>query len=136
MDQSNIKTSWANSASLCLTPFSFVDCNTILSPGLVPLLFSSFSWQVSHSFGISKILGSSRQLQLHRLLFQCQGSNMIFWGSPKGLIHTYSMVLGSSRVWLTPQPVLMLFFVVVPWYWHLPICWCLLLQLGFTNSLC
>ena len=44
------------------TPFSFVDCSTLLSLGLVPLPVSRHPpWQVSHVSGISNILDSPRQ---------------------------------------------------------------------------
>ena len=39
------------------TPFSFVDCSTLLSLGLVPLPVSSSPQQVSHDSGISNISG-------------------------------------------------------------------------------
>ena len=40
-----------------LTPFTFVDCNLLLFPGLVPLSVSSFPQQLSHDSGISRVLG-------------------------------------------------------------------------------
>lgn len=39
-----------------LIPFSFVDCNTLISLGLVPQFDSNSTWQVSWDFGISNIL--------------------------------------------------------------------------------
>lgn len=68
------KTSWTNS-KLCIstsddktlfrppTPFSFVDCHTLLSLGLVPLPVSSSPQQVSHSSGIPQHLGVSKAIQ-------------------------------------------------------------------------
>lgn len=48
-------------------PFNCVDCNTLLSHGMVPLPVSSFLQQISHDSGISNILGSPRK---YRLLLQ------------------------------------------------------------------
>ena len=71
--KARLKTSWANS-KLCISmsdvkalfssliPFSFVDCNTLLSLGLVPLSVSSFPWQVSHNSGIYNIFGISNKI--------------------------------------------------------------------------
>ena len=39
---------------------TFVDCNKILSSGLIPLPLCSFPQQISYGSGISKILGSPR----------------------------------------------------------------------------
>ena len=70
------KTSWENS-KLCIsmfdvrilfrspTLFSVVNCNTLLSLGLVPRPVSSSPQQVSHGSCISNILGSLRQSRLH-----------------------------------------------------------------------
>lgn len=70
--QDKSKTSWIN-CKLCVsmsdvktlfkspTPFSFVDCDILLSLGLVLLPASSFPWQVSHN---SSILESPRQPRL------------------------------------------------------------------------
>ena len=76
--KAKLKTSWANSKLYISVPdvkmlfrsprpFSFADCSTLLSCGLVPLPVSSSPWQVSHNSGISNILGFPRQsrLQLH-----------------------------------------------------------------------
>jgi hypothetical protein len=48
-----------------LHPRSFADCNTLLSPGLIPLLVCSSSWQTPHGSGISSILGSLTRSSLH-----------------------------------------------------------------------
>ena len=47
-----------------LTLFSFVDCSTLLSLGLVLLPVSSSPQQGSHGSGISNILGPLRQFSL------------------------------------------------------------------------
>lgn len=77
--KARLKPSYANSkqflmlwmASLCLVPrpFSFVNCNMLLSLGLVLLPVSSSLWQISHDLCIFRILGFPRQsrLHLHRL---------------------------------------------------------------------
>ena len=74
--KARLKTSWANS-KLCIsmsdvkvlfrspTPFSFVDCNTLLSLGLVPLPIISFPQLISHGSGISNTLESPRQSKVH-----------------------------------------------------------------------
>ena len=49
------------------TPFSFVDCNPLLSLGLVSILFSSFSWHLQN-FGVSKATQSSPSLP-HTMAF-------------------------------------------------------------------
>lgn len=79
---------WANSR-LCIavsdvkalfrspTPFIFVDCNTLLALGLVPFPVSSLPWQVSHSSGISNILGSPKQSRLHLYSF----TQWLLWAS-------------------------------------------------------
>ena len=92
--------------------FIFVDCNKLLSPGLVPLPVSSLPQQIAHSYGISKILGSPRQLQCYSFLFQCLGSIHDLLGfSSSALCSTL------SSGWSTP--LLLLFLVIIPWYWHL-----------------
>jgi hypothetical protein len=90
------ETSWANS-KLCISKssqsslqisssfFIFVESNKLLSPGLVPLPISSILQQISYGSGISKILGSSRQLQCYSFLFQCLGSTHDLLDSSKGL---------------------------------------------------
>ena len=97
LDQSKTKNQFENS-KLCIsmsdvkmffrspTPFSFVDCNTLLSLGLVPLPVSSSPWQVSHGSGISNILGSPRQSRLHLHSFSTMASLGLHAGTP--LTHT------------------------------------------------
>ena len=76
MNQSETKTSLANfklyismsdvkTFFRSQTPFSFVDCNKLLSLGLVRLPANRFSWQVFHVSGISNILGSPRLPRFH-----------------------------------------------------------------------
>jgi hypothetical protein len=47
-----------------LTPFSFVDCNTLLSLGLIPLPVSSFPRQVPHDSSMPNIWGSPRRSRI------------------------------------------------------------------------
>ena len=67
--------------------FIFVDCNKLLSPGLVPLPVSSFPQHVSHGSGIFNIFESPRQFQCYSFFFQCLGFHLIFWTPPKGWHH-------------------------------------------------
>ena len=76
--------------------FIFVDCNKLLSPGLVPLPVSSFPQHVSHGSGIFNIFESPRQFQCYSFLFQCLGFHLIFWTPPKGWHHFSSSALCST----------------------------------------
>jgi hypothetical protein len=115
--------------------FIFVDCNKLLSAGLVLISFSSFPRQIVHGSGISNILGSPRQLQCYNFLFQCLGSTHDLLCSSEelaSLLQLYS--LKHSKLRLTN------FTAAAALGDHLmalasPKHWSLLLQLGFTNNL-
>ena len=52
------------------SPFSFVDCNTFLSPGLVPYSVSSSAWQISHDSDLSNTIKIQASLsQFHIMAF-------------------------------------------------------------------
>lgn len=66
------------------------------------LLAAFFPSQLSHSSGISNILGSPRQLQVHGFLFQCLGYTHD-QSSSKGLGSLLQLSpLKHSNLWLTP----------------------------------
>lgn len=55
-------TSDINTLFSSLTPFRFVDCNTLLSLGLVPHLVIRDPWEVSQDSGISNSLAFPKHL--------------------------------------------------------------------------
>ena len=75
-----------NSLQISNLFFIFVDCNKLLSLGLVPLPVSRFPQQIVHGSGISNILGSPRKIQCYSFLFQCLGSTHNLLGFSKGLV--------------------------------------------------
>lgn len=71
------------------TPFSFVDCSTLLSLVLVLYLLCSSSPQMSHTSIITNILESPRQFRLHLHIF----TQWLLWASMQGhLWHTPGLV--------------------------------------------
>ena len=91
-----LRTNQSNRFSDLHSFFIFVDCNKLLSPGLVLLLVISFPQHASHGFGIFNIFESPRQFQCYSFLFQCLGFHLIFWATPKGWHHFSSSALCST----------------------------------------
>jgi hypothetical protein len=116
--------------------FIFVDCNRLLSPGLVPLPVSSFPHHVSNGSVIFSIFGSPRQFPCYSFLFQCLGFHLIFWAPPKGWHHFSSSALYStlSLCWLIHSNMAAV-LGDYPMVLTSPIHWGIPFQLGFTNSL-
>jgi hypothetical protein len=52
-------------------------------------------------------------------VFNVWDRHIIFWAPPKGWCHFFNSALCStlSSGWSTP--LLLLFLVIIPWYWHL-----------------
>jgi hypothetical protein len=70
----------------------FVDCNKLLSPGLVPLPVSSLPQQVTLGSEIFSSFGSPRQFQCYSF-FQCLGSTHDLLGASKGLVSLLQLCL-------------------------------------------
>ena len=109
--------------------FIFVDCNKPLSSGLVPLPVSSFPQQIIHGSGISKSWGLQGNFNVIASCFsvwiQTWSKELVLllqlsplWHSKLRFIHsTAAAVLGDHPMVLVS-----------------PICWGILLQVGFINS--
>jgi hypothetical protein len=100
--------------------FIFVDYSKHLSPELFLLPVCSFPQQIALSYGIS--LTSWGLQGIFSVTASCLNvcnSHMIFWAPLKHRIQFSSSAPSStlSSGWFTP--LLLLFSVIIPWYWHL-----------------
>ena len=117
----------SNCSSDLYSFFIFVDCNKLLSPGLVPLPVSSFPQHVSHSSGIFNIFEPPRQFQCYSFLCQCLGSTLDLLGSSKGLVSLLQLCLCCtlSSGWSIPTETAVLgdlpMVLASPIHWGLPL---------------
>ena len=120
--------SWCQSSlQISKSFFIFVDCNKLLSPGLVPLPVSSFPQEIAHSSGIWNILESPRQLQCYSFMFQYLWSIYDLLGSSKGLVSLLQLCLCCtlSSGWSIPTETAVLgdlpMVLASPIHWGLPL---------------
>ena len=113
--------------------FIFVDCNKLLSPGLVSLPTSRFPQQkVNGLMALESWTswGLQGNFNVTASCFNVCDPYMMFWALPKGWGHFSSSSLCSilSPGWSTLLPLL--FLVIYPMVLASPIYWILLLQLA------
>ena len=108
--------------------FIFVECNRLLSAGLVLLPVSSYPQQISYGMASQTSWILKGNFSVTDSCFNIWDTHMI-WAPPKGCHHFSSSALSTtlSPSWSTP--LLLLFLMIIPQYLYL---W---LQLLFTNRL-
>ena len=109
---------WQSGLQVSNSFFIFVDCNKLFSHGLVLLPVKSFPQQIADSSGSQSSWGFQVTFNVTPSCSNVWDSHIIFRAPPTGWCHFSISALCStlSSGWSTP--LLLLFSVIIPWYWH------------------